>query len=65
MLQQNKIHPRLAFENCGLFIDAERAYAMSKEYEEEQAKKAVEMFGNGENADDKADTADKNNDVEQ
>ena len=66
MLQQNKIHPRLAFENCGLFIDAERAYAMSKQYEEEQAKKAVEMFGNADNTDDdKADTADKNNDVEQ
>jgi SPP1 family phage portal protein len=62
MLQQNKIHPRLAFENCGLFIDAERAYAMSKEYEEEQAKKAVERAGKGKNADD---IANKNNDIEQ
>ena len=44
MLQQNKIHPRLAFENCGLFIDPERAYSVSKEYSEEQEKKALEMM---------------------
>ena len=44
MLQQNKIHPRLAFENCGLFIDPERAYSVSKEYSEEQEKKAIEMM---------------------
>ena len=57
MLQQNKIHPRLAFENCGLFIDPERAYSVSKEYSEEQEKKALEMVrqtkedGNEVNAD--------------
>lgn len=39
MLQNNKIHPLLAFQHSGLFIDPERAYAMSlKYYEEEQAK---------------------------
>ena len=39
MLQSDKIHPLLAFQHCGLFVDAERAYAMSvKYYEEEQAK---------------------------
>lgn len=39
MLQQPKIHPLLAFQHSGLFIDPERAYAMSvKYYEEEQAK---------------------------
>ena len=43
MLQQNKIHPRLAFTSCGLFCDAENAYQMSMDYHEEQAKKAVEM----------------------
>lgn len=32
MLQQNKIHPRLAFTSCGLFCDAENAYQMSNEY---------------------------------
>ena len=36
MLQQPKIHPRLAFESSGLFIDAERAYSLSKTYYEEQ-----------------------------
>ena len=44
MLQQPKIHPRLAFESSGLFIDPERAYSISMEYHEEQSKKAVEMM---------------------
>ena len=32
MLQQDKIHPRLAFTSCGLFCDAENAYQLSDEY---------------------------------
>jgi SPP1 family phage portal protein len=43
MLQQNKIHPRLAFTHCGLFTDPESAYQESKEYSEEQEQKALEM----------------------
>ena len=43
MLQQTKIHPRLAFEHCGLFSDAESAYQASMEYYEEQMEKATEM----------------------
>lgn len=43
MLQQPKIHPRLAFESSGLFIDPERAYSISMEYHEEQSKKALEQ----------------------
>ena len=43
MLGQNKIHPRLAFESSGLFVDPERAYSVSKEYYEEQMKKMAEM----------------------
>ena len=43
MLQQNKIHPRLAFEHSGLFTDPESAYQLSKEYAEEQEAKALEM----------------------
>ena len=39
MLQEPKIHPRLAFEASGLFVDPERAYSVSKEYYEEQMKK--------------------------
>ena len=44
MLQQPKIHPRLAFQHSGLFTDPESAYQLSKEYSEEQAKKAVKMM---------------------
>jgi SPP1 family phage portal protein len=43
MLQQNKIHPRLAFQHSGLFTDPESAYQLSKEYAEEQEKKAMKM----------------------
>ena len=43
MLQQTKIHPRLAFEHCGLFSDPENAYQTSMEYHEEQVEKATEM----------------------
>jgi SPP1 family phage portal protein len=43
MLQQNKIHPRLAFTSCGLFCDAENAYQMSMDYYEEESKKAMEL----------------------
>ena len=42
MLQQTKIHPRLAFEHCGLFSDSESAYQMSKKYYDEQMEKAIE-----------------------
>ena len=41
MLQQNKIHPRLAFTSCGLFTDAERAYSESMAYYYEQMEKAL------------------------
>ena len=40
MLQSNKIHPLLAFQHCGLFVDAERAYAMSVKYMEEHEQEA-------------------------
>ena len=36
MLQQNKIHPRLAFASCGLFCDPENAYQVSMEYYNEE-----------------------------
>lgn len=35
MLANNKIAPKLAFQSCGMFVDAEEAYRESKEYEEE------------------------------
>ena len=43
MLQQPKIHPRLAFQHSGLFTDPESASLSSKEYAEEQEKKALEL----------------------
>ena len=42
MLQQEKIHPLLAFSHCGLFSDAESAYTMSMNYYEEQQAKEVQ-----------------------
>jgi SPP1 family phage portal protein len=36
MLQQPKIHPKLAFESSGMFIDPETAYTMSMDYYEKQ-----------------------------
>jgi SPP1 family phage portal protein len=37
MLSNDKIHPKLAFEGCGMFIDPEEAYNMSMQYEKEKA----------------------------
>ena len=39
MLANGKIHPKLAFEHCGLFSDPESAYAISEEYYQEQMEK--------------------------
>lgn len=36
MLQNEKIHPQLAFESCGMFTDAESAYLLSMNYYEDQ-----------------------------
>ena len=52
MLQQPKIHPRLAFESSGLFVDAERAYSISMEYYEETLKKAQTKTNNAPETDD-------------
>ena len=52
MLQQNKIHPRLAFESSGLFVDPERAYSVSKEYYEEEMEKMAQSTGNESNKED-------------
>lgn len=44
MLKNTKIHPRLAFEHCGLFVDSDLAYALSAEYMGEQERKAQELL---------------------
>lgn len=40
MLQNEKIHPRLAFEHCGMFSDAEDAYSISMKYYNENHQNA-------------------------
>ena len=52
MLQQEKIHPRLAFESSGLFVDAERAYSISMDYYESQVDKTTETDDDDDNTDD-------------
>lgn len=52
MLQNDKIHPRLAFTSSGLFSDPESAYQVSKEYSEEQVTKAKEVVTDGSQTDD-------------
>lgn len=51
MLNNNKIHPRLAFAHCGMFSDAEKAYSESMKYYEEQQQKADEMVDDSTNID--------------
>lgn len=41
MLQQDKIHPRLAFEHSGLFTDPDLAYTQSLEYYEQHRKEML------------------------
>ena len=43
MLTSNKIAPKLAFENCGLFVDPEDAYAQSEAYAKQQEAKAAKQ----------------------
>ena len=54
MLQQEKIHPRLAFTSSGLFSDPESAYQLSKEYSDEQARLARDLTGQSSENDDPA-----------
>lgn len=41
LLANSKIHPRLAFEHCGLFVDPELAYTESMKYAEESEKELL------------------------
>lgn len=56
MLNSSKIHPKLAFQHCGMFADAELAYKVSKEYADEQEKKALKNGGGNGGQDDNTDT---------
>lgn len=50
LLGSGKVHPRLAFEHCGMFADPEAAYDLSQSYVDEQAAKQVEIFQQKSNA---------------
>ena len=52
MLQQDKIHPRLAFESSGLFVDSERAYSISMDYYDSQKDNLTETDDKDDNTDD-------------
>lgn len=56
MLNCDKIHPQLAFQHAGMFSDSEGAYKMSKDYYEEQQKKAKANVPPTPNPEDKKDT---------
>lgn len=42
MLGLDEVHPKLAFEYCGMFVDPDAAYTLSKDYADEMAKKNTE-----------------------
>lgn len=44
LLSSDKVHPRLAFEHCGLFVDPELAYTQSKEYAEEREQELLKLL---------------------
>lgn len=62
LLGCDKVHPRLAFEHCGLFPDPEVAYTMSEEYAKEQEKKAMEMLSRQDESDADSDTTNEDTD---
>lgn len=53
MLANDKIHPLLAFESCGMFTDPLRAYTNSMEYAAELEAKMLDELECPSNADDK------------
>lgn len=53
LLGSDKVHPKLAFEVCGLFYDPDQAYQMSKDYADEELAKeeaSLNAIGNNHNA---------------
>lgn len=57
MLSNDKIHPRLAFEHCGMFADPEIAFLASQQYADEkkrETEKELAEFAAKQAADDKS-----------
>ena len=44
LLSSDKVHPRLAFEHCGLFVDPELAYTQSMGYAEEREQEMLKLL---------------------
>ena len=65
MLNNNKIAPQLAFQHCGMFVDPEIAYQMSKQYAEEREEKEISQMERiaGVNNDEPDDKGDEDDDV--
>lgn len=64
LLANDKIHPRLAFEHSGLFVDPDLAYTQSKEYydkHEEDAQRELEAFARIETQKSKDNANEENN----
>lgn len=56
LLGSGKVHPRLAFEHCGMFPDPESAYDLSQRYVEDQKALSASIFGNDAAGDDGSDS---------
>lgn len=61
MLANNKIHPRLAFEQSGMFIDTELAYRMSEEYMKENEQREIDELERFRNTQNVKGTTEENN----
>ena len=46
MLNNDKIHPKLAFEHSGMFVDPEIAFRMSEEYRQKNIQDEVNELDN-------------------
>jgi len=46
MLNNDKIHPKLAFEHSGMFVDPEIAFKMSEEYRQQNIEEEASEFDN-------------------
>ena len=58
LLSSDKVHPRLAFEHCGLFVDPELAFTQSKEYAEEREKELLTLLEEKPHEDEEEETED-------
>lgn len=66
MLNNDQIHPRLAFQHCGMFTDPDLAYQISEEYAErrrQEEEKEIERFAQQQIEQSKAEANNKNDET--